>query len=287
MSIVVMVDSGANINKAMLKKYNLTILPYNIMFANGDCYRDVLDVKNKKELRSLIENHNDIPRIDQVSEDEIENCFRKYIDNGDDILYISVSSKLSLAYQEVVNVSKKFDPRTIEIIDSLNVGSGETLLALYAIDYVNKGHGLKQVARYLNEIKYFIKSCYVISDPTYLYSQNRGIEFYDKFPQFYKHIPVAEIRNGKIVLTFNAKESELALQVLKNTITDYNKDIDNSHMIISYSNDRSNTHKLKEVSTKLVRDINVEIIENSSVVFTSTGNDSLSVAFLLDKEKVL
>ena len=116
MSIIVMVDSGASLSKNILKRHDIALLQYNIMFSNGDCYKDFVDVKNQKELTQLIENHEDFPKIDQMSKEEIEACFKKYIDNGDDILYISVSSKLSHAYDEIVEVSKKFDESTISTL---------------------------------------------------------------------------------------------------------------------------------------------------------------------------
>lgn len=279
-----MVDSGASLSKSMLKKYNIVSLPYNVTFKNGDSYRDVYDIKNLTELKRLIDMHGDLPKIDQVSKTTIENYFRKLIDNGDDILYIGVSSKLSSAYNEVLEVSKKFDSSTIEVIDSLNVGNGEALLALFAKDYINRGYGLRQTTKYLNEIKYKIKSCYAIGNANYLYSQNRCKEIYDKFLEFYHRIPVGEINNGKIYLTFSAKESELALQVLKNTISDYSMNMNRSHMIISYSGDKHNALKLKEFTNKVVNGITIELVENSSVVFTSSGDNSIGIAFLIDKK---
>ena len=54
MSIVVMVDGSANLNKKMLKKYGIVMLPYNLIFKNGDIYKDD---KNHKELKELIEKY--------------------------------------------------------------------------------------------------------------------------------------------------------------------------------------------------------------------------------------
>lgn len=287
MSIIVMVDSGASLSKSILKKHNITLLPYNIMFSNGDCYKDFIDVKNQKELTNLIEIHDSFPKIDQISKEEIESCFRKHIDNGDDILYISVSSKLSHAYNEIVEVSKKFDESTISIIDSLNVGGGQTSLALYARDYLDKGYGLKQTTKYLNKIKHFIKSCYAVGEPLYLCKQQRCEDTEGKYLELYHRIPIAEINDGKIILTFNAKENELALQVLKNTILDYRSNLDLRHLIITYSGDKSIALKLKYYTMKLLENVNVEVIENSSVVYINSGVNTLSLSFLLDKEIIL
>lgn len=287
MSVIVMVDSGASISKKMLKEYDIAILPYNVMFNNGDCYKDILEVKNQKNLISLIEQHQEIPKIDQVSREDIEDCFRKYINNGNDILYISVSSKLSDAYKEVLEVSKKFDDSMINVIDSLNVGVGEASLAIYAKEYINKGYGLKQTAKYLNSIKHMIKSCYAVGNPLYLYKQQRYAAIDDKYMEFHQCVPIVEINDGKIIATFNAKENSLALQMLKNTILDYSKSLDCRCLLIAYSGDKKLAVNLKCYASKLIEGLNVEIVENSSVVFINSGINTLSVAFLSEKKGIL
>lgn len=283
MSVIIMVDSCANITKSMIKKHGLSLLPYNVVFNNGDCYKDVIDIKNQEQLLSLIDSHDSFPKIDQISMSDIETCFRKIIESGDDILYIGVSSKLSGAYNEVLEVSKKFDKNTIEIIDSLNAGCGQTLLAMYAKDYVDKGYGLKQTARYLNQIKHNVKSFYTVNDASYLYKQRRCEDILDDYMRFYRRVPIAQIDKGKIVLTFKGYKDDVANQIINDTILDYSRNIDTSHMVISYSGDRTRAIKLKQKSSKLFSDINVSLVENSSSVYMNTGNNSLSVAFLVNK----
>lgn len=284
MSIIIMVDSGANLSRSMLKKYGLNVLPYNVTFRNGDTYRDVIDIKNLETLSLMIDEYKEIPEIDQVSDEEIENYFTKIINQGNDILYIGVSSKLSSAINRVENIAKKFSDNMIQVIDSLNVGSGETLLALYAREYLDMGYGLKQTVKYLNEIKYNIKSFYTINEPTYMYKQNRCSEVNNNFMNFYHTIPVAQIDRGKIVVTFNGRKMDIAKQILKNSIIDNSNYIDTKHMVISYSGNKEDALKLKRNSSKLNKEFNIELMENSSSVFINTGDNCLSVAFLINRE---
>ena len=283
MSIIVMVDSAANMSRNILKKYNLTVLPYNLIFADGKCYKDVLEVKNQKELVQLIEQNNQIPKIERISNLELENCFRKYIDYGDDILYICVSSKLSNSYKEVSKVASKFHSSNIQVIDSLNIGNGEMLLALCAREYINKGYGLKQAVKYLSEKKKMIKSCYSVGDCNYFYTQNK-CDTSQRYLGF-SHIPVVEINEGKMFLTFSAKENEIAIQVLKNTIYDYSKKILPTHMVISYSGDRKNAALIKNYVIKLFPNILVEVVENSPIVFLNSGMNTIGIAFMLHEIK--
>lgn len=287
MSIVVMVDSGANLSKSILKKYDIALLPCNVVFTNGDSYKDCIDIKNQKKLIETIKEHNEFPKVVQLRPDKIENHFRKYIDKGNDILYISASSSLSEIYNDLLEVSKRFDSNTIEIVDSENVAGGETLLALYAKDYIDKGYGLKQTVKYLNLIKNNIKSCYTIGDSTYLYRLSMCEGLNDNYTNFYYKTPVVEIDGGKIILTFTTNNYDLAIQVLKNKINDYYNKIDNDHIIISYSGNKSTATKIKNFILKQFKDYNIELVENSSIVFLGSGVNTLGISFLSNKKLIL
>lgn len=279
MSIIVMADGGANITKSMIKKYEIDILPYNIVFANGDVYKDIVDIKNQKKLLDLMYQHDDLPKIGHLNMDNMESVFRKHIENGDDILYITSSSKFSNSYKKAVSVSKKFDPSMIEIVDSLNVGSGETLLALYAREYIKLGHGLRQTAKYLNEIKHDIKSCYAVGNSNYLYNKKYCKGKNNNYFDIQNSFPIVEVNKGQLILTYSTKEGELALQILKNAITDNCNSIDKTPVIIAYSGDKSICSKLKEYISKSFSK-NIIVLEHNTLVFLNTGLNTLSITFL-------
>ena len=279
MSIIVMVDGSANITKSMIKKYNLDVLPYNVVFFNGDTYRDIVDIKNQSELVQLIQEHGDFPKLLHLEKDKVRSKFKRHIENGNDILYITSSAKLTAAYEIGIEISKEFSIGTIEVIDSLSVGSGITLLALEAIKYIEKGYGLKQTAKYINKLKHSIRSSYAVGNFNYLYNQHHCDVVEYNYLEFYETFPVVEIHNGNIVLTYNAKEKDIALQILKNTISDYSRYINDSLVVISYSGDKKVANKLKEYIGKSFTK-NIIVLENGSAIFLNTGLDTVGVTFL-------
>ena len=278
MSIVIMVDGGVNLSKEILKKYGIQCLPYNVIFNNGDVYKGV---KASKELTSLISIYNEVPKVDQLSKREIEKCFRKNIDNGDDIIYIGASSLLTSSHQDIVETSEKFNSNNIAVIDSMNIGNGEAILALYAYEYIQKGYGFKKTVRCLNSIKERIKSCYLVGNPTYLYRDKRCRPFYNNLSAYEYSVPILEIDKGKLVLTLEAKEGDLAFQILKNTLIDNRNFIDPNYMIISYSGDKTNAQKLKRYVKKILNIDSLCLVEDNPTIYTNIGSNSLSIAFLI------
>lgn len=282
MSIVVMVDGGGNFSKSSMKKYNIDVLPYNLEFANGNSYRDIVDIKNQKELIELIKLNNDLPKIRALDIEKIKSRLRKYLENGDDVLYITSSSKLTNSYKKATNLAKEFDSRMVEVVDSLNIGDGQTLLAIAAREYVNQGHGLKQTVKYIEKLKYCVKSCYFIGNANYLQTHQDCHTISDNYLEFHNGFSIAEVNNGKIVLTYSTKDMLLGIQILKNRIADQIKYIEKSPIIISYSGDRSLVNELKSYIKKML-DVTPIVLEHSSFIFVNTGLNTISLSFITKK----
>lgn len=282
MSIVIMLDSSASITKAIAKKYSIDILTYNLKFSDNIIYRDFIEIKKHSDLINAIHANNSLPVFGLMEKEKIRNLFRKHIENGNDILYICIGDKLSNSYKRISKVAEEFNQNNIQVIDSMNVGIGQTLLAIAAREYINHGYGLKQVAKYINRIKIDIKSYYCIGNPNYLYSQNRCEDIAHNYLDYYHKIPVAEIKKGQIFLTFSAKENEVALQILKNAIMDNHKYLADFPIMISYCGDREISTKLKSYIYKNFRK-DVIIVETSTIVYINSGINTIGLSFLINK----
>ncbi len=92
----------------------------------------------------------------QVTEQEYDLVFKKHLDAGQDILYISCSSALSasvLLAQRLVaeKYSKEYPDRKIAIVDPLNSCMGQGSMLIKAREMANDGISLDNIANYLLE----------------------------------------------------------------------------------------------------------------------------------------
>ena len=92
------------------------------------------------------------------------------------------------------------------------------------------------------------------------------------------------MNDGEITLTYSAKENDLAMQMIKNTICDYSRVIDHSHLLIGYSLNKDVAFKFKKQTSKLIKDLDAELVESSSATFINTGKNSIGVSFLVNKD---
>ncbi len=112
------------------------------------------------------------PTTSQVSVGEYIGFFEPYLQAGQDVLHISISSGLSGSFQSAVlardELSGKYPQRKIVIADSLAASSGYGLLVDLAADLRDTGASLEQVATWVEQNKLHLHHWFFSTDLTHL-----------------------------------------------------------------------------------------------------------------------
>ena len=165
MAIKIVIDSAADIAEKEAKELGIEMVPLVINFGVDEYYDGVdllpTDFYNKL-LASKI-----LPKTSQVSPFRFEEVFQKIIDNGDEVLVITISSKLSGTYASAVSAAEKFNGKVM-VVDSLSAAIGEWLLCQEALKMIENGYNLEQIYTRLNNLKENIVIMAVLDTLTYL-----------------------------------------------------------------------------------------------------------------------
>ena len=106
-----------------------------------------------------------------------EQCFRKILDNGQDILHIGFSSALSSSYNSAAIVgrelSDEYPDRKIIVIDSLCASLGQGMFVHKALELKNSGNSIEQTAKWLESHKENFTHLFTVDDLNHLYRGGR------------------------------------------------------------------------------------------------------------------
>ena len=95
-----------------------------------------------------------MPTTAQVNPDQGKELYRKYLDQGLDVLYIAFSSGLSGTYNSMRiaadEIREEYPDRKLIVIDSLCASLGEGLLVHYAMLLKKQGKSIDEVAEWLS-----------------------------------------------------------------------------------------------------------------------------------------
>lgn len=141
--IKVMTVSTADLPEAVVKKYDIEVLPL-IVNVEDKSYLDGVDI-NTTKLLDIMDKDGIFPTTTQVNPQRHYECFKKYLEEGYKIIMISMSSKMSGTYQSACIAKDMLETENIAVIDSLNVTSGLGVLVLKACRLKEEGKSFEEI----------------------------------------------------------------------------------------------------------------------------------------------
>ena len=148
--IKILVDSASDVELEEAEKLGVTLAPMQIRFGNEE-YLDGVDITHREFFEKLIES-DELPKTSQINEYRFKEYFGKLTKDGDEVIAITISSKLSGTYDCAVKAAKSFGGK-VRVVDSLNACIGERILLDYALRLLHGGAAAEEIERKLNESK--------------------------------------------------------------------------------------------------------------------------------------
>ena len=163
--IKLMIDSAADIGAAEAEKLGIIMVPMVITIGETE-YLDGVNLSPTEFYEKLIES-DVLPKTSQINPFRFEEAFEKHTQNGDEIIVITISSKLSGTHASAVQAAEKFAGK-VHVVDSLNACIGERLLCEYALRLIQQGLSADEIVKELEEKKQKINVIALLGTLEYL-----------------------------------------------------------------------------------------------------------------------
>ena len=217
--IRLMIDSAADISKAEADRLGIIMIPMIVTIDNED-YFDGVDLTPTKFYEKLIES-SVLPKTSQINPFRFEEEFKKYTQNGDELIVITISSKLSGTYKSAIEASKGFLNK-VHVIDSLNACIGERLLCDYALRLIKQGLSTVEIVQELEEKKKKIKVMALLSTLEYLKKGGRVSSVAAFVGEMISLKPVVGVVEGEVKLIGKALGSRKGNNLINKLVKDSN-----------------------------------------------------------------
>ena len=144
MKVRIVVDSTADLPAHIAG--NFTIVPLTIHFGKEE-FIDGVTIDHKTFYEKLVES-DVLPSTSQATPDAFERVFREAVTSGEEVVVITLSSKLSGTYQSAMIAAKEFEGKAF-VVDSKTVAIGTGILAELALRLRDKGLSAAEIAEKL------------------------------------------------------------------------------------------------------------------------------------------
>jgi len=205
LSVRIIVDSASDISQAEAKEQGIHVIPLKTLFGTEE-YLDGVTIDHKTFYNKLIES-DVLPTTSQIAPFDYEEAFRAAAEQGEDVVCITVSSRLSGCYQSA-NIAAESFPGKVWLVDSETVAVGERILVQLALQARDAGKSAQEIQFMLDREKKNIRLIALLDTLEYLKRGGRVSSTAAVAGALLGIKPVIAIENGEISILGKARGSK-------------------------------------------------------------------------------
>lgn len=237
-------DSLADVPKNLVKLYDIEVIPLTIII-NDIEYKDGQNLTNE-EFYNLIKECDEIPKTSQATYIQFKEIFKKYLDQGKKILYISGSSKVTGTYQSAM-ITKNDLQGEIHIFDSLNLSYGCGAQVVTACEMNEQGKSIEDIVKKLEEIRDNILVLFAVDNLDYLKKGGRLSASKAAIGSILSIKPILQMQDGFIVNIDQARgHKKVISKLISITKEHFKNNIEDKRVGIAHGGNEVEFEKLKE-----------------------------------------
>jgi len=109
--IKILTDSTNDLSMEILQKYDVSIVPLYVEFGD-ESFKDGVEL-TPEQLFRMVDANGVLPKTSAPSPFDFQNIYKDYIEQGFDILVITISSELSSTFRNAVLAAAEFPEKRI------------------------------------------------------------------------------------------------------------------------------------------------------------------------------
>jgi DegV family protein with EDD domain len=173
--VAIVTDSIACIPREMVERYQIGIVPITIL-AGDKIYRDWVDITSDEAYELFLKDPDDF-KTSPASAGDYLDAYRKASKNANNVLCVTLSSKLSTGYNMACVAKEQAETElplmTVEVLDSENVTASEGFIAIKAARAATEGKDLRGVIEAAKEVRGKVTFFIVLETIKHVYRTGR------------------------------------------------------------------------------------------------------------------
>ncbi|MCI9230876.1 MAG: DegV family protein [Lachnospiraceae bacterium] len=197
------------------KREDLRVLPVSITFGEEE-FQDGINLTHQMFYEKLIE-CDELPVTSQVPPFAFEKAFREAMETGNQVIAITLSSKLSGTWQSACIAAEGFGGK-VRVVDSENASIGQHALVEYALRLKDAGLGIEEIVERLEADKKRIRLIALLDTLEYLKKGGRISKAAAMAGSLLSIKPVIAIQRGEVAILGKARGSKQGNNLLAEQI---------------------------------------------------------------------
>ena len=192
--IKIIADSTCDLSKDLVEKYDITVIPLCVVMGDKSYY-DGVEV-TPDEIYTWADANKTTPKTAALSFDKTLEILRPFMDEGDDIIFFGISSKMSTTCNVARLIAEQEEYDRLFVVDSLNLSTGIGLQVIKAAEMAAAGKTSEEIVKVIEEASGRVRASFVVDTLTYLSRGGRCTAVTALLASAFKLHPMIVVKDG-------------------------------------------------------------------------------------------
>lgn len=282
--IKVIIDSSVDQNKWMRKHYDMDFLPLSIVIEN-EAYLDEQEI-TLDEIHAAMKDGK-MPSTSQPSPGQVQEVIEKNRLEGNDVIFIAISEKLSGTYQVIKSVvdeyKEKYPDFKAAIIDSQSASVSGTLLAIQAAEMVQAGYDFEDVVEQAEWNAEHLLINLTVDNLNWLVQGGRLSKTAGFIGSALNVKPIIRVNDKELYSDTMVRGTKRVYSRLVKNMKEESKHYDEQLIYISHVGQEENAKKVEELVKEEMPHAKTMIFEFGAVLAAHIGVGGVAIATITEK----
>ena len=221
--IRIMADSTCDLSPELIEKYEIAVLPLNIVM-DDTSYLDGVETTPDK-IYTWADANRTTPKTSAPGIEAAVEFLRPAVEAGEEVCYLGISEQMSATCQVLRLAAEELEYTDhVCVVDSMNLSTGIGLQVLYAAELAQSGCSLTELEERLKEYRERVRASFVVDALTYLQRGGRCSAVTALMGNALKLKPRIAVADGKMGVSKKYRGNQ------KKTVMDYAKDMEADYL---------------------------------------------------------
>lgn len=279
--VIISADSTCDLGDELKEKWEIQYFPYHINLEGKD-YLDNVTI-TPDDLYTAYRERKTLPKTSAINVGEYLEHFKKFTDEGYEVVHINLGSGLSSSHQNACLAADELEG--VYVVDSKNLSTGTGLLVLKACEMAEDGADAKSIAEKLRSLTSYSHASFVINTLEFLRAGGRCsalAAFGANLLGIKPSINVDNNDGGKMSVgkKYRGKYDRVLLNYVADTLAKH-PDYDDSIVFITHSGtDEAYIESVKQYLKENTTFKEIYVTKASCTISCHCGPDTLGILFM-------
>jgi len=272
----IVTDSTADLSEDQQRAAGITVVPLNVRFGD-QVFKDHVDLTGD-DFFDKLKTSPQLPKTSQPPVGAFEEVFRRHREAGDEVVTVTISSKVSGTYGAAEMAAKSVDGGQIEVIDSLTASMALGFLALEGAKLAKTGAGRAAVADRIRSLVPKARVLAAIDTLTYLERGGRIGRARALLGSLLNFKPLITLQDGEVAPLGRARGRVQAIDRLVELL---GRDGQLSNLAVLHGAALADAERLRERVAGSYPGLDIPLTETGAVIGTYTGPGVIGFTYLI------